>query len=242
MFILAQIKRDNSIVDVGWGIGFIIITAVTYFVYGDERFHQKLVSYLVIMWGLRLSIYIGIRNMGKPEDFRYANWRIEWGNNFLVRSFFQVFMLQGLIMFINVLPIIIVNNDLTILKSYKFLYPIGCGIWCIGFFFEAVGDMQMYLYRTGHHKKEAIMNTGLWRYTRHPNYFGEAMMWWGIFLLAIPSGLWYVSVIAPITITFLLLKVSGVTMLEKKYDGNDAYSLYKKNTSAFFPWFPKTEN
>ena len=239
MFIVALLKRDNSIVDIGWGIGFIIVTSVTYFVYADERLHQKLASYLVIVWGLRLAIYIGIRNMGKPEDFRYANWRKEWGSNFLWRSFLQVFMLQGLIMFINTLPIVIINDDLVLLKSYKFLYPIGCAVWCIGFFFEAVGDMQMYLFKTGHHKKDAVMNTGLWKYTRHPNYFGEAVMWWGIFLLAIPSGLWYVSVLAPLTITFLLLKVSGVTLLEKKYDGNDAYSLYKKNTNSFLPWLPK---
>ncbi len=242
MFVLALLKRDNSIVDIGWGIGFIIVTSATYFVYGDERFHQKLVSYLVIVWGLRLSIYIAIRNFGKPEDFRYANWRKEWGSNFFWRSFLQVFMLQGLIMFINTLPVIIINNDLAIFKSYKFLYPMGCVVWCVGFFFEALGDLQMYEFKNYHHHQGAIMNRGLWKFTRHPNYFGEAVMWWGIFLIAIPSGQWYLSVLAPLTITFLLLKVSGVTMLEKKYDGNDAYAKYKRTTNAFLPWFPKKEN
>ena len=239
MFVIAQIIKNNSIVDIGWGVGFIIVTAVTFFVVGDDRFHQKLVSYLVIVWALRLSIYIGIRNIGQPEDFRYANWRKEWGSNFLLRSFLQVFMLQGLIMFINTLPIIVVNDDLSVHNSYKILYPVGVAVWVIGFFFEGLGDYQMYMFKASHHPKGKVMNTGLWKYTRHPNYFGEAVMWWGIFLLAIPSGMWYVSVLAPITITFLLLKVSGVTLLEKKYEGNDEYSQYKRNTNSFIPWFPK---
>ena len=240
MFLLAMLVKNNSIVDIGWGIGFIIVTIATFFLNGDDRFHQKLVSYLVIVWGLRLAIYLGIRNIGQPEDFRYANWRKQWGNNFVARSFFQVFMLQGVIMFINTLPIVVINSDLGLFKSYKVLYPIGCSLWCLGFFFETVGDYQMYMFKCDRHPhKYKIMNKGLWKYTRHPNYFGEAVIWWGVFLMAIPSGQWYVSVWAPVIITFLLLRVSGVTMLEKKYDGNDEYSLYKKNTSAFVPWFPK---
>lgn len=241
MFVIAQLIKNNSIVDIGWGVGFIIVTVVTFFAFGDDRFHQKLVSYLVIVWALRLSIYIGIRNIGQPEDFRYANWRKEWGSNFLLRSFLQVFMLQGAIMFINVLPVIVVNSDLSVFQSYKVLYPSGVAVWAIGFFFEALGDYQMYMFKSSHHPKGKVMDSGLWKFTRHPNYFGEAVMWWGIFLLAIPSGMWYLSVLAPITITFLLLKVSGVTLLEKKYDGNDAYSKYKRNTNSFIPWFPKNK-
>lgn len=224
------------------GLGFIMVTIVTFFVVGDNRFHQKLVSYLVVLWGLRLSIYIGIRNIGQPEDFRYASWRKEWGDNFLLRTFFQVFMLQGLVMFINTLPIVVVNNDLSLMKSYKILYPVGCAVWLVGFVFEALGDLQMFFFKSNTHPaKKKVLNTGLWKYTRHPNYFGEAVMWWGIFLLAIPSGRWYISVWAPITITFLLLKVSGVTMLERKYEGNDEYSQYKRNTNTFIPWFPKNK-
>lgn len=242
MFVIAMLMKNNGIVDVGWGLGFIVVTVATYFVVADERFHQKLVSYLVILWGLRLAIYLGIRNIGQPEDFRYANWRKEWGSNFVWRSFLQVFMLQGLVMFINTLPIVVVNSDLSVFKSYKVLYPVGCAVWCVGFFFEALGDYEMYMFKSSHHPKGKVMNTGLWRYTRHPNYFGEAVMWWGIFLLAIPSGHWYISVWAPVTITFLLLRVSGVTLLEKKYEGNDEYSQYKRNTNSFFPWFPKSNS
>ncbi len=239
MYLLSLWKKDMSIADCGWGLGFVLVAVITFFLNGEDRFHQKIVTYLVFIWGLRLSFYITMRNWGKPEDFRYANWRRQWGDTLIWRSFLQVFMLQGAIMFVNLLPVLVVNDGGSIMLSYKALYPIGCVVWGIGFLFEAVGDWQMYMFKTGHHRKHAIMNTGLWRYTRHPNYFGEAVMWWGIFLLSIPSGGWYISVWGPVTITYLLLRVSGVTMLEKKYEGDDAYSEYKRNTSAFFPWFPK---
>jgi steroid 5-alpha reductase family enzyme len=239
MFFIALVKKDNSIVDVGWGIGFILVAYITFFFCGQGRLHQKLVTFIVQIWGLRLALYILIRNWGKPEDFRYAQWRKEWGQHVVVRSFFQVFMLQGLIMFINTLPIVIINSTPVIHKSLEWLYPVGSGIGFIGFFFEAVGDWQMYMFKNNPHK-HGVMNTGLWRYSRHPNYFGEAVQWWAMFLLAIPSGRWYISILAPVTITFLLLRVSGVTLLEKKYDGNDDYSQYKRSTSSFIPWFPKT--
>ena len=110
MFVIALIKKDNSIVDIGWGIGFIVVALVTFFYFGYERRSQRLVTFLTIVWGTRLAVYILIRNWGKPEDFRYAQWRKDWGKNVVVRSFFQVFMLQGCIMFINTLPIVIVNS------------------------------------------------------------------------------------------------------------------------------------
>jgi steroid 5-alpha reductase family enzyme len=238
MFVLAQIKRDNSIVDIGWGLGFIAVAFGTFIYYNDQRLHQKLITYLVFVWGMRLSLYIAVRNWGKPEDFRYVNFRKKWGNHQLIGAFFQVFMLQGIIMFINTLPVVVVNSTPHIIKGWAWIYPWAAGIGLIGFVFEAVGDWQMYMFKNNPHHHGRIMNYGLWRYTRHPNYFGEAVQWWAMFLLSIPSGQWYISIWAPITITFLLLRVSGVTMLEKKYDGDDEYALYKKTTSAFIPWFP----
>jgi steroid 5-alpha reductase family enzyme len=182
LFVVSLVKKDMSVADMGWGFGFVLVAVVTFFACGSDRFHQKIVTYLVFIWGLRLSFYIGMRNWGKPEDFRYANWRKEWGNTIIWRSFLQVFILQGLIMFINLLPVLVVNSGGDIMSSYKALYPIGCrgvGNWV--FCLRAVGDWQMYMFREGHHQKKAIMNRGLWRYTRHPNYFGEAVMWWGHF-------------------------------------------------------------
>jgi steroid 5-alpha reductase family enzyme len=242
MFVIAQLIKDNSIVDVGWGIGFILVAVVTLTVYGDGIFKQRLVSYLVIMWGLRLSLYLMIRNAGRPEDFRYAAWRKEWGDRVMQRSFFRIFMLQGLVMFINTLPVVIVNSGPSVSKKYVLLSCAGTALWVVGFFLEGMADKQLFDFKSDPHPhKNKVMKKGLWKYSRHPNYFGEALMWWGIFLLAIPSGYWYISILAPLTITFLLLKVSGVTMLEKKYEGNDEYSLYKKTTSAFLPWFPKKQ-
>ena len=241
MFIIALIKKDNSIVDVGWGLGFIVVAYVTFGVLGHERLHQKLVTFLTTVWGLRLATYILIRNWGKPEDFRYANWRKEWGNHVIIRSFFQVFMLQGLIMFINSLPIVVVNSAQHINHDLWFLYPFGAALGLVGFFFEALGDWQMFMYKSNSHK-HGVMNHGLWKYSRHPNYFGEAVQWWAMFILSIPAGKWYISIWAPVSITFLLLRVSGVTLLEKRYEGNDDYSKYKRTTSAFIPWFPKTES
>jgi steroid 5-alpha reductase family enzyme len=242
MFIVAVAIKDNGIVDVGWGLGFILVAFATFYVYGSARLHQKLVTFIVMIWGMRLSLYIFIRNWGRPEDFRYANWRKEWGNKVIIRSFFQIFILQGVIMFINTLPIVVVNSNQVIDKSLIYLYPIGSVLGLTGFLFEAIGDWQMYSFKSNPHRHQhAIMNKGLWRYSRHPNYFGEAVQWWCMFILAIPSGRWYISIWAPLTITFLLLRVSGVTLLEKKYEGNDDYSAYKRTTNAFIPWIPKQE-
>jgi steroid 5-alpha reductase family enzyme len=239
MFVIALIKKDNSVADIGWGLGFILVMYITLFQNEPFMRKHKLMEFLILAWGLRLSSYIAIRNWGKPEDFRYANWRKEWGSNFLLRSFLQVFMLQGLIMFIVSLPIIIVNSNTESNQDFRFLYMIGAGVWFVGFFFETLGDHQMFMFKSDVHNNGKVMNKGLWKYTRHPNYFGESLQWWGVFLIAIPSGWWYVSIVSPVLITFLLLRVSGVTLLEKKYEGNDKYALYKKQTNAFIPWLPK---
>ncbi len=150
----------------------------------------------------------------------------------------QVFMLQGAVMFIVALPIIIVNHTTTTDKS-DWLYPAGAGLWLIGFCFESIADHEMFFFKENVNNAGKVMSKGLWRYCRHPNYFGEALQWWGIFIIAIPSGHWYIAILSPITITYLLLKVSGVTLLEKKYEGNDAYTEYKRKTNAFIPWLPK---
>ncbi len=239
VFILAQILRNNSIVDIAWGGGFIFAAHATYFNADEHTFAAKLVTTLVIFWGVRLGAYLLLRNWGKPEDWRYANWRKEWGKYATIRAFFQVFMLQGVMMFIISLPVTVANSYHVINERFSGLHLLGCILFAIGFYFEAVGDAQMFLFKSDKRHAGKVMNRGLWRFTRHPNYFGEVLMWWGIFFIAAPSSLWYISIWAPLTITFLLLKVSGVTMLEKKYEGHDAYSVYKQHTNAFFPWFPK---
>lgn len=239
MFVVAQVLRNNSIVDIGWGIGFIIVAYVTFYRCKGIEFQHELISFIITLWGVRLAGYIFIRNWGKGEDFRYAQWRKEWGKSATIRAFFQVFMLQGFLMFLVSLPIIIVNSTQSIEPKLNFLHGIGALVWLGGFAFEAIGDAQMYLFKTDPHHKGKVMRYGLWKFTRHPNYFGEVAQWWGVFLIAVPSGLWYVSLISPVLITYLILKVSGITMLEEKYKGNAEYEEYQRTTSAFFPWIPR---
>ncbi len=239
MFLIAQAVKDNSIVDIGWGIGFILVALATLIYNGSFLPRQVLTTTLVALWGIRLAGYIGKRNIGKPEDYRYRQWREKWGKWVVIRAFFQVFMLQGIIMFIVTLPIVVVNSSAGN-PQLDILAYIGLALWVIGFYFEAVGDYQKSQFKQDSANEGKIMQSGLWAYTRHPNYFGEAVMWWAIFIIAIPSGYWYISLIGPLVIHFFLVYVSGVAMLERKYDEDSRYDDYKKRTNAFFPWFPKS--
>jgi steroid 5-alpha reductase family enzyme len=233
-FAIAVVRKRNDIADVAWGLGFILVSWSSYFL-GDGNARALLVNTLVTVWGLRLAWHIASRNSGPLEDFRYAKWRREW-KHFYTRSFFQIFLLQGTFLFITVWPVVFININSPI--SFRWLDVAGVLIWVIGFYFEVVGDFQLMKFKKNSDNKNKIMSTGLWKFTRHPNYFGEALQWWGIFLLAIsfPGG--WMTVIGPLTITYLLRYVSGVPMLEKKYAGNPAFEAYKKKTSIFFPRSP----
>jgi steroid 5-alpha reductase family enzyme len=235
-FIIGTLLKNNGIVDVGWGLGFCVVVAATIqlpLLYGP----QMLMAIMIVLWAVRLSGFLFMRNVGKPEDFRYAQWRKEWGKWVVVRSFFQVYMLQGAFMLVIALPIILVNNSAnTPLGIVEYM---GLMLFAIGLFFEAVGDAQNYLFKSKPENKGKVMQYGLWKYTRHPNYFGESLIWWGIALVACNAQYGYLAFISPIIITLLLLFVSGIPMLEKKYDNNPAYQEYKKRTSAFVPLPPK---
>ncbi len=238
-FIIAQIIKNNSIVDIGWGLGFVVLSLYTFIFSEMITLRSILVTILVLIWGSRLSYHILKRNWGKPEDFRYAKWRKEWGKWLVIRGFFQVFMLQGLLMLIIASPVIFINDSLQ--TGLQFLDFLGTAVWLIGFLFESVGDYQLAKFIQNPENKGEIMRYGLWKYTRHPNYFGEATMWWGIFIiaLALPNGFWFI--ISPLTITLLLLYVSGVPMLEKKFADNPKFQQYARVTPKFFPWWPKKQ-
>lgn len=237
LFLISMAKKDNSIADIGWGVGFILVAFLTFFLEPGFVVRHVLVTGLVFIWGIRLAVHILMRNKGKGEDFRYAKWRKEWGKYFVIRSFLQVFMLQGLMMLVISYQVILVNSSEK--PGLNLLDILGLIVWLFGFLFETVGDFQLLTFKSKKENKEKIMKSGLWRYTRHPNYFGEATMWWGIFLIALSVRLGWTAVVSPAVITFMLLRVSGVTMLEKKYKGNKEYEDYAKRTSAFIPWFPK---
>jgi len=237
VFFLALGRKDNSIVDIGWGVGFILVALLTFFWSGTWAARHLLVTVLVVVWGTRLSVHLSIRKRGKGEDFRYAQWRRSWGRWFVLRSYFQVFILQAVFLMIIAVPIILVNRSVPgPLRAWD---AMGFVVWVLGFLFETVGDAQMERFKAVPANTGRFIKSGLWRYTRKPNYLGEAAMWWGVFLigLAVPRG--WLGVVSPVLITFLLVKVSGVPMLEKKYAGNPEFAAYARRTSVFVPWFPK---
>ncbi|MBK6345462.1 MAG: DUF1295 domain-containing protein [Bacteroidales bacterium] len=233
VFMLAMVLKDNSIVDIFWGMGFIVITTYSLWQADDIDLKKILVSSLVLIWGLRLTVHIFRRNHGRGEDFRYANWRRTW-KFFVLRSFFQVFMLQGFFMLLIVWPVIHINQGSFV--NFGMIDIAGMLIFLVGFYFEAMGDYQLTRFRKYPLNSGKIITTGLWKYTRHPNYFGEALLWWGIWLMAVPVVDGIYTILSPIIITLLLRYVSGVPMLEKKYEGRADWEEYKSRTPVFVPF------
>jgi len=237
VFAIALIIKDNSIMDIAWGAGFVIVSLVLLFYTDLISTRQLIITGLITVWGARLSGFIYARHRKRGEDYRYKNWREKWGDHWVIRSYLQVFLLQGLIMLILCLPLIrIASAQPQFLTFFDF---VGVLLWAVGFIFEAVGDYQLRRFKAKPEHKDKIMTSGLWSYTRHPNYFGESVLWWGIGLLAVSIPMGWLTLISPLTMTILLLRVSGVTMLEKKYEDNPEYQRYKLQTPAFFPRFQK---
>jgi len=235
-FIVSLIKKRNDVADIAWGLGFVVI-AWSSFIFGSQDLKAIVVNILVTVWGLRLAIHIYKRNSRKGEDSRYVEWRNQW-KNFFVRSYLQVFMLQGLFLFLIVQPVILVN--LSDKLSFGTTEILGILVWFIGLYFEVVADQQLKVFISDPLNKGKVMDRGLWKFSRHPNYFGEVVMWWGLFLVALPSANGILTIIGPITITLLILFVSGVPLLEKKYAGRPEYEEYKRKTSIFIPLPPKS--
>jgi steroid 5-alpha reductase family enzyme len=232
-FVIGMIRKRNDVADIAWGLGFVLICV---YCWANRPYSplSTLLYVLVSLWALRLSLHIALRSRGKAEDFRYSQWRKDWGKWFVLRSFLQVYLLQSGFMLVIGAPILIAAEAAP--NHVPYLSIAGMIVWAFGFLFEAIGDYQLSVFVKNKSHKGDIMQTGLWRYTRHPNYFGEVLLWWGIFLMVVPvqHGLW--GIISPITITYLLLYVSGIPMLEAKYADNPHFQAYKKRTSAFFPW------
>ena len=234
-YIIATIIKNAGIIDIGWGLGFVVVAWVTFF--QNINIVSGTLTLMVTFWGLRLTYHIFKRNAGKPEDFRYQNFRRSWGKWFNIRSFFQVFMLQAGLMFLIAGVFIYGNQQSTI--NRPLLFVIGILVWLAGFLFEAIGDRQLKKFISHPDNKGQVIQTGLWKYTRHPNYFGEALLWWGIFITALGCGVPWFTVISPLTITLIIRFLSGVPMLEKRNAGKPGYKEYKERTSIFIPWFPK---
>ncbi|MFU8792730.1 MAG: DUF1295 domain-containing protein [Acholeplasmataceae bacterium] len=248
-FFIAQYKKNNGIADIAWGLGFVVI-AISSFITQTLRLGLSEVniaaialSVLVLIWGSRLFFYLGLRNWNKDEDYRYVAMKEKWKTNLFIKAYVYVFILQGVLMYIISLPIQISYNQPNVGFELTPLLIIGFGVllWIIGFYFEAVGDAQLKAFKKDPKNKGEILQTGLWKYTRHPNYFGETLMWWAVWIVSIASLslMTFVGVVGPIIITLLLLFVSGVPLLEKKYKDNEKFQAYAKKTSVFFPLKPK---
>jgi steroid 5-alpha reductase family enzyme len=237
-YFVALLKKRNDLADVAWGLGFVIAALTNLWINPSPNWRSWVIFTLVAIWGIRLAIYIFYRNRGKGEDFRYQQWRKEWGKNVIWRSYLQIFFLQGALLTVIGLPIWFgISSDQP--SQPSLLDALGILLWLVGFGFEAISDWQMSQFRKIKSTKKGIMKSGLWKYSRHPNYFGESVVWWSLYLIALANSSPIWTVIGPITITFLLVKVSGVPMLEKKYARNLEYKAYQESTSSFIPGFPK---
>ncbi len=244
-FGFAVYKKDNSIIDRFYGLTFVITAWFMVMLQLQTSVISPLTALVLVLisiWGIRLSSRIHLKNKRKGvEDFRYASWREEWMKKgkdyFYVRSYLQIFVLQGFVVSIVLLPFtLIIANPISLSSPF---ITAGLFIWLVGFFFESVGDYQVDRFvKHKHHDGEQIMKNGLWKYTRHPNYFGESSMWWGLALMAFSQASVFVF-LSPALITYLLLKVSGIPLLERRWKGLPEWEAYKSKTSAFFPLPPK---
>lgn len=238
LFVVAQIMKNNAIVDSFWGPSFLLVAVYTFIVASEPGIRSYVLTAMVLIWALRLFFYITVRNWNKPEDYRYIDMRKRWGNSFpLLKAYLNVFVLQGILSYIVGLPIISTNTSSV--QSLTLISYIGIILWIIGFLFETVGDQQLKTFKAKKENKGKLMTEGLWAYTRHPNYFGEAAMWWGIFLVSLAGLGDLLFIVSPILMTLLLLYVSGVPLLEKKYKDREDFKAYTRRTNKFFPWFPK---
>jgi len=238
LWLISIVIKNVSIVDLFWGFGF-VVTGVVYFIYTEGfEIRKILLMTMVTIWGLRLSIYLAWRNLGKGEDFRYQKFRKDFGEHrYWWYSFFSVFLLQGVLMWLISVPLL--GAQFYTGTHLGILDYIGIIFWIIGMVFEAGGDFQLARFKADPSNKGKVLNTGLWHYTRHPNYFGDAAVWLGYGFICLSAGS-YIPVLGTVLMTALIIKVSGVALLEKTLkETKPQYKEYIEKTSAFIPWFPK---
>ncbi len=231
--------RNASIVDLVWGLGFVLVAWSVRLTVDGNSARQWLLVAMVTVWGLRLSAYLAWRNHGNGEDYRYRAMRKRWGARFWWVSLATVFVLQGVLMWI--VSIGVQLGQVPDSPGLGILAAVGVVVWAVGLGFEAIGDAQLARFKADPANAGTVMDRGLWRYTRHPNYFGDACVWWGIALVAAESGLGAVGIVGALVMTVLLRRVSGVTLLEKSLTKRRAgYDDYIARTSPFVPRPPHT--
>jgi steroid 5-alpha reductase family enzyme len=234
-FIVGTLIKNNSIVDIGWGLGFVVTSWILFFVEGTFHTSAIIINIVVSMWGLRLFYHILQRNIFAEEDFRYQNWRKKWGKWVIPRAFLQVYLLQGFFMWIIGASAYYVNANET---SLNLIGIIGLIVWLAGYLFEVVGDAQLKRHIAS--KTGGLITTGVWKYTRHPNYFGEVLMWLGLFLFAVFNGAPWYAILSPLAMFYVLYFIS-TPLLEERMQKYEGWETYKKRTNMFFAWFPKQD-
>lgn len=236
-WIASLIRRDAGIADIAWGLLFAAIAWVSWAA-GESEVPSLVIAILVSIWGLRLATYIGLRNRGHGEDRRYGAMRAKRPDSFWIWSLFGVFILQGILALVVSLPVQSLGSASA--TEVGAISIIGAVVFIVGLLFEGVGDAQLAAFKRDPTTGGKVMDRGLWRYTRHPNYFGDAVLWWGLWLFAVGSGAAIWTAIGPALMTFLLVRVSGVAMLESDIaERRPGYADYVRRTSAFFPRPPR---
>lgn len=239
LFGVVQVKKDISIANFGWGGGVLLLTLYTFFAFSHIHLRKIIVTACILLWALRLSYYVWLRYK-KGADPRYTAWLEYWKKPEIafLFSFLWIIILNGFFACVMASPSVVINSTIN-QGPFNIIDLLGLGLWILGFFFELVSDYQMYIFKQNPQNKGKILDTGLWRYSRHPNYFGEILMWWGIYILAfsVPHG--WLTIIAPLGITITLLFVTGVPWAEAKMNELPGYEEYKRKTSILIPWMPK---
>jgi steroid 5-alpha reductase family enzyme len=231
-FIVGTIIKNNSIVDIGWGLGYVVASWVLFFIEGTYHLGAIIINVAVSLWGLRLFYHILKRNLFAEEDFRYQNWRKNWGKWVIPRAFVQVYLLQGFFMWVIGSSSYFVNTNET---SFNALGIIGLVIWLVGYLFEVFGDAQLKRHIAS--KKGGLITSGVWTYSRHPNYFGEVLMWSGLFLFGIFNGAPWYSIVSPLAMFYVLYFIS-TPLLEARMQKYEGWDDYAARTNKFFAWFP----
>lgn len=237
LWVVGTLRRDVSLVDIFWGLGFAAVAWLSAALNRPVDWRSAIVIALTTVWGVRLALHLLRRNWGHKEDRRYAEMRSKWGGRFVWVSLFTVFWLQAALLWFISLPL----QAVVVAKSqapFGLFDALGITLWLVGFAFETIGDYQLAKFRADPGNDSRVLDTGLWRYTRHPNYFGDFCVWWGLYGLAAAGGA-ASTVASPIVMSWLLLRVSGVALLEQSIgDRRPEYAAYRSQTNAFFPGPP----
>lgn len=241
VFFIAEKRNRYDLADVAWGGGLIIAAAMSFFIRSDEVYNpglQILVTSLVVLWGGRLVWHtFGRLIKGQGEDRRYQELRVSWLENVKFKAYTRIFLLQGALALVIVSPVLFVNAATT--GKIGWLAIIGVIIWLIGFVCEIISDVQLKQFLNKEENKGQLMTEGLWKYSRHPNYFGELVQWWGIYIITLSVPYGWLSIFGPLALTYLIVRVSGVPALESKYAGRAGWEDYKARTSVLIPQLPR---